>query len=108
MTHPDPQYFVLNTIIIFNAVVWNQTIIASVMPRHKHKLNLLCGFVLIVALLQRVYGIKNFLNDSKLFGLFLSILVIIIGLPFYIYINQKLHNLNLSIVIDANKSHKEM
>jgi hypothetical protein len=105
-TGEDPEFLANYTLVLFISCIMNQTMISHLLINHKTKLNVFMLFSINVGLIHRVYGFEN--AAEHLGKILMTSCQIVIIVPFYIFINQSLLNLNLQILIEANKSQKEM
>lgn len=102
----NQDYLFFTTFIMCNTLLFNQMIMNHIFPSRKLLMNCICAIIFLISFLHRLFGLRNLRDQFS--KIWLSVFVMIFGVPFFIYINQSLHNLNLSILIDAYKTQNEL
>ena len=87
--------------MIFGLTIYHHLIISYAFQKHELYLNISTIILLILSIYHRFIGLENIEIES---ALIIQLMQIVVGSFVFFYCRQQLVNLNLDLIIEANKS----
>ena len=106
MTFADPKNSIYLTLLLFLSILMNQTMLSHIFPSNKNLMNVSTILVLNIGLIHKIWGITNIM--PSIVKICINLLVSVLMMPLYIYVQQALMNLNTEMSNDASKVIQEV